>query len=127
MVEDGPTLTHGEMGFGAGTIAAKSHNVGELVDPRPYAVGSIVDVFNRYRHIGPVLPAMGYSPEQIHELEATINSTPADALVVATPVDLRHVMKVNKPIVRVTYELKELTKPDLADILRERFGGKRQQ
>lgn len=122
VVEDGPTLTHGEMGFGAGTVAARANNAREIVDPRPWAVGSIVEVFKRYSHIGPLLPAMGYSPLQIRELEATINSTPADVLVVATPVDLRRVMQVNKPIVRVTYELRELTKPDLSDVLRIRFG-----
>lgn len=118
VVEDGPTLTHGGMGFGAGVVAARAHNAAELVDPRPYATGSIIDVFRRHGHIGPLLPAMGYSERQIQELEATINATPADLLIVATPVDLRHVMQVNKPIVRVGYELQELTKPDLLEVLR---------
>lgn len=121
VVEDGPTLTHGEMGFGAGTVAARKHGAVDLVDPRPNAVGSIVDVFRRFSHIGKLLPAMGYSPEQVHELEITINATPADVLLVATPIDLRNVMRVNKPIVRVTYDLQELTRPNLSDLLRKKF------
>jgi predicted GTPase len=121
VVEDGPTLTHGEMSFGAGAVAARAHGAIELVDPRPYAIGSIVDVFSRYGHIGHVLPAMGYSSEQVRELEQTINATPADAIVVATPVDLRNVMRVNKPIARVTYRLEELTMPTLGDLLSQRF------
>jgi predicted GTPase len=123
VIEDGPTLTHGEMPYGAGTVAARLHAAGEVVDPRPYAVGSIVEIYSKFPHIGPVLPAMGYSERQIEELQQTIERTPADTVVVATPIDLRRVVKVKRPLVRVRYSLKELTSPSLEDILRERFRG----
>ncbi|MCL5959498.1 MAG: cyclic 2,3-diphosphoglycerate synthase [Chloroflexi bacterium] len=123
VVEDGPTLTHGEMPYGAGTIAARLNGASEIIDPRPYAVGSIVEVYNKYPHIGALLPAMGYSKRQIEELEETINRTPADAVVVATPIDLRQIMKVSAPLVIARYTLKELSTPTLGDIVRERFKG----
>jgi len=121
VVEDGPTLTHGNMAYGAGTIAAKRLKAKEILDPRPYAVGSIKATFQKYKHLGPLLPAMGYSKEQIRELEVTINSTPCEVVVIGTPIDLRHVVNMNKPAVRVTYELQEVSKPDLKDIIRARL------
>ena len=119
VVEDGPTLTHGEMGYGAGVLAARRAGA-EPVDPRPFAVGSIREVFHRYPHLGHVLPAMGYTPGQIRELEATINASDAQAVVIGTPVDLRRVMALNKPAIRVRYELVERPGSGLADVL-ERY------
>jgi predicted GTPase len=122
VIEDGPTLTHGEMLFGAGVVAARQHGAAEIVDPRDQAVGSMREVYARYR-IGPVLPAMGYSPQQLREFEAMINATPADAVVIATPVDLRHLVTINKPAVRVTYDLEEAEgSPTIADALRPLLG-----
>jgi len=121
VIEDGPTLTHGKMAYGAGTIAAKRLHAGELLDPRPYAVGSIKATFKKYQHLGPLLPAMGYGKQQTGELQETINTTPCDVIVIGTPVDLRRVLNMDKPAVRVTYELQELGKPDLEDILEDRF------
>jgi predicted GTPase len=122
VVEDGPTLTHGEMAYGAGIVAARRYGAAEIVDPRPYAVGSIVETYRKYPHIGPLLPAMGYGPEQIRELGETINNTPTDLVIVATPIDLRRVVQINRPSQRVRYELQEIGQPTLMDILRERFG-----
>ena len=119
VVEDGPTLTHGEMPYGAGVVAARQCGAAELVDPRPYAVGSIRGVYERYPHLTALLPAMGYSDMQRHELEETINRVPCDLVVVATPVDLARIISVNKPCVRISYEIEELTRPGLADIMRE--------
>jgi len=119
VVEDGPTLTHGGMAFGAATLAARNHGAKALVDPRPHAVGSIRGVFERYPHLGPVLPAMGYGPEQVHELQTTIERAGADVVVIGTPVDLRRIMTLRTPAVRVRYELEERTRPDLEDIMRE--------
>lgn len=119
VVEDGPTLTHGGMGFGAATLAARNHGARELVDPRPHAVGSIREVFEQYRHLGPVLPAMGYGPEQVRELQETIERAGAEVVVIGTPVDLRRLMTLRPPAVRVRYELEERTRPDLEDLLRE--------
>ncbi|MDQ7844604.1 MAG: cyclic 2,3-diphosphoglycerate synthase [Armatimonadota bacterium] len=119
VVEDGPTLTHGGMAFGAATLAARNHGARELVDPRPHAVGSIREVFEEYRHLGPVLPAMGYGPEQVRELRETIERAGAEVVVIGTPVDLRRLMTLAAPAVRVRYELEERTRPDLEDILRE--------
>ncbi len=116
VVEDGPTLTHGEMPYGAGTIAARRHGA-ELVDPRPYAVGSIAETFRKYPHIGPLLPAMGYGSSQVGELAETIAKTPADVVVIGTPIDLRRVIELSKPAVRVRYELEETGSPTLADVL----------
>src|SRR5579864_202128 len=117
VVEDGPTLTHGEMPYGAGVVAARQWGAAELLDARPYAVGSIRGTFERFTHLTSLLPAMGYSAIQRHELEETINRIPCDLVVVATPVDLVHILNVNKPTVRVGYEIEELTKPGLSDIL----------
>jgi predicted GTPase len=118
-VEDGPTLTHGGMAYGAGVLAARKHGAAEVVDPRPHAVGSIRKTFEAYPGIGPLLPAMGYGDEQIRDLEATIEATPADMVLVATPVDLRRIMRISKPALRVRYELEEIGRPNLADALRE--------
>ncbi|HYA94829.1 MAG TPA: cyclic 2,3-diphosphoglycerate synthase [Terriglobales bacterium] len=119
VVEDGPTLTHGEMPYGAGVVAARQCGAAELVDPRPYAVGSIRGIYERYPHLTALLPAMGYSNMQRHELEETINRVPCDLVVVATPVDLARIMSVNKTCVRISYEIDELTRPGLTDILQE--------
>ena len=116
-IEDGPTLTHGEMGFGAGTIAATRYGAAELVDPRPYTVGAIAESFKLYPQIGALLPAMGYGKEQLKDLETTINRTDCEAVVVATPIDLRRVIKINKPSTRVHYELQEIGEPTLEGIL----------
>lgn len=119
VLEDGPTLTHGEMEYGAGTIAAKRFGAAEIVDPRPYAVGSIRETFEDYPHLGTVLPAMGYTDRQIKELEETINASDCDVVVSGTPIDLRRILKVDKPVVRVRYELLEIGRPNLDDILEE--------
>lgn len=119
VVEDGPTLTHGEMPFGAGVVAARQCGAVELVDPRPYAVGSIRGTFQHFPHLTSLLPAMGYSAVQRHELEETINRTPCDLVLVATPVDLGKIVHLNKPSVRVGYEIEELTEPGLVATLRE--------
>jgi predicted GTPase len=121
VVEDGPTLTHGGMSYGAGTVAATKLGAAEIVDPRPYAVGSIKDVYAKYSTTGAVLPAMGYGPQQIKELEQTINATPCDVVVVATPIDLRRVAQINKPCDRVRYELQEIGQPTLTEIVLQRF------
>ena len=115
VVEDGPTLTHGEMPYGAGVVAAREFGAAELVDPRPYAVGSIQSSFNQFRQLTNLLPAMGYSAMQRQELEETINRVPCDLVLVATPIDLARVIKLNKPYLRVTCEVQELTHPGLAE------------
>ncbi|MCD6463617.1 MAG: GTPase [Thermotogae bacterium] len=119
VVEDGPTLTHGEMAYGAGYIAAKKFGASEVVDPRPYAVGSIVDTYRKYSHLSVILPAMGYGEKQIKELEETINKADADAVIIGTPIDLRRVTHLNKPAVRVKYELQEIGSPNLEEIIDE--------
>ncbi len=119
VVEDGPTLTHGEMTYGAGVVAAKKFGAAELVDPRPYLVASIEDTFKKYPYIGTLLPAMGYGDKQVADLEKTINRTEADSVIIATPIDLRRLIKINKPTTRVRYELQELGTPDLESIVRE--------
>lgn len=121
VVEDGPTLTHGEMSYGAGMVAAERLGAAEIVDPRPHAVGSIADAFSKYETTGPVLPAMGYNEEQTRELEQTIDATPCDVVIVATPIDLSQVIAINKPFQRVRYELQEIGEPTLADVLHDRF------
>ena len=121
VVEDGPTLTHGEMGYGAGVVAARRRGA-ELVDPRPWAVGSIAAVYERHPHIGALLPAMGYSRVQREELAATINASDADVVLIATPIDLRQICDIDKPAVRATYELQEMSNPTLREILRDRLG-----
>ena len=117
VVEDGPTLTHGEMPYGAGVVAARQCDAAKLVDPRPFAVGSIRGTYERYSHLTSLLPAMGYNAMQRHELEETIRQTPCDLVVIATPIDLAWVIRIDKPALRVTYEVEELTKPGLADKL----------
>ena len=117
VVEDGPTLTHGEMRFGAGTVLARKFGAGDIVDPRPFAVGSIAATYTTYPAIGPLLPAMGYGDEQIRELEATIARVPCDVVIVGTPIDLRRLVKIDKPVVRARYELQEIGRPDLSDAL----------
>ena len=121
VVEDGPTLTHGGMGYGAGVVAARQFGAGELVDPRPFAVGSIVDTLERFHHLEPLLPAMGYSKKQIDELETTINRSDAEVVLIGTPIDLRKVLKIDKPAVRVRYELEQESGPDLRDIVCSKF------
>jgi len=117
VVEDGPTLTHGEMPYGAGVVAARQCGAAELVDPRPYAVGSIRGTYDRYRHLTNLLPAMGYGAMQRHELEETIHRTPCDLALIATPIDLARVIKLDRPNLRVAYEVEELTRPSLAEAI----------
>ncbi|MCW4053243.1 MAG: cyclic 2,3-diphosphoglycerate synthase [Candidatus Bathyarchaeota archaeon] len=121
VVEDGPTLTHGNMAYGAGVIAAKKLGAKELVDPRPYAVGSIAETYKKYTQLGTLLPAVGYGQEQVKELEETINRTPCDVVLIGTPIDLRRVLQINKPAVRAKYDLRELGTPTLEDVLRKHF------
>jgi predicted GTPase len=121
-VEDGPTLTHGEMKYGAGVIAAMKHGAAEVIDPRPYTVGTIAATFEKYPEIGTLLPAMGYGDQQMRDLQQTIERTPADVVLVATPIDLRRVIKFAKPALRVSYELQEIGRPDLGDALRSITG-----
>ncbi|MBN2134242.1 MAG: GTPase [Acidobacteria bacterium] len=120
VIEDGPTLTHGEMQYGAGVMAALKYGAAELVDPRPYTVGTITETFEKYPEIGELLPAMGYGDQQVKDLEVTINKTECDLVIIATPIDLRRIVNINKPALRVTYELEEIGKPKLADVL-EKF------
>jgi predicted GTPase len=117
VIEDGPTVTHGEMPFGAGWVAARRYGAAEIVDPRPFAVGSIRDTFEKYPTTGAVLPAMGYGEKQTAELAETINKAPVDLVVVATPIDLRSLIEIDKPALRVRYELQEIGEPTLADVL----------
>jgi predicted GTPase len=118
VVEDGPTLTHGGMKYGAGVVAADRFGASDLVDPRPFAVGSIAETFEKYPEIGVLLPAMGYGAEQMKDLEATIKASDAEAVVIGTPIDLRRVIDVDKPSVRVRYDLQEIGKPDLEEVLK---------
>lgn len=122
VVEDGPTLTHGEMAYGAGWVAARRFGAGEIVDPRPFAVGSILATYKKYPTTGNVLPAMGYGETQVKELEATINNANVDLVIIGTPIDLSRVLKINKPSQRVRYELQEIGQPTLMDLLKEKFG-----
>jgi predicted GTPase len=117
VVEDGPTLTHGGMSYGAGTVAAQEAGVADLLDPRPFAVGSIAETFKRFPHIGHVLPAMGYSDSQLHELEATINAADCDVVVTGTPFNLGRLIRSRHPMRHVTYELQEIGQPTLAEAL----------
>jgi predicted GTPase len=119
VVEDGPTLTHGEMAYGIGYLAARELGAIEIVNPKPFAHGSLKETFATYSHIADLLPAMGYGPEQMADLEATINQTPADVVLVATPVDLASLLKLEKDCVRLTYEIQPLGKPRMEDILLE--------
>ena len=117
VVEDGPTLTHGEMAYGAGVVAARRFGAAEIMDPRSYAVGSILETYAKYPTTGNVLPAMGYGQEQVNELEQMIDNTPCDLVLIATPIDLRRVVKIDKPSQRVRYEIQEIGQPTLADVL----------
>ena len=119
VVEDGPTLTHGDMTIGAGTVAAKKYGAAEYVDPRPYTVGKLTTTFETYPGIGKLLPAMGYGAEQIADLEKTIANTPCDTVVIATPIDLSRVVKINKPTAKVEYELQEIGQPDFKSIIKD--------
>ncbi len=121
VVEDGPTLTHGEMAYGAGVVAARRFGAGKIVDPRPYAVRSIAATYEKYTTTGDVLPAMGYGDEQIADLRETISNTPCDMVIIATPIDLRRVVEIEKPSKRVRYELQEIGHPTLEDVLAGKF------
>ncbi len=122
VVEDGPTLTHGEMAYGAGWVAARRFGAKEILDPRPYAVGSIKETYAKYPTTGNVLPAMGYGDQQTKELEETINRTDADLVIIGTPIDLSRVINIKKPTQRVRYELQEIGKPTLEELLKSKFG-----
>ncbi len=124
VVEDGPTLTHGEMAFGAGTIAARTFGAREIVDPRAFATGSIADTYRKYPHIGPVLPAMGYSTEQISDLKQTINTSDCELVLFATPIQLTRIVSINKPAIRVRYEYEDSGSPTLEDVLLEELKNK---
>jgi predicted GTPase len=118
-VEDGPTLTHGEMKIGAGVVAARKYGASELVDPRPYTVGKLSETFRQYPDIGTLLPAMGYGKQQLKDLETTINSTDCDSVLIATPIDLSRIIKIKKPSTRVHYDLQEIGNPDLTEVLND--------
>ena len=122
VVEDGPTLTHGGMAYGAGYVAARRYGAAEIVDPRPFAVGSILETYRKYPETGKILPAMGYGEQMIRDLEKTIAKADVDIVVIGTPIDLTRVLKLNKPSQRVRYELEEIGKPTLTDILKAKFG-----
>jgi len=122
VVEDGPTLTHGGMAYGAGFVAARRFGAGEIVDPRPFAVASIKATYEKYPDTGTILPAMGYGDEMMHDLEETINHSDVDLVISATPIDLTRIIKVNKPMQRVRYELQEIGEPTLESILKQKFG-----
>jgi predicted GTPase len=124
VIEDGPTLTHGEMAYGAGVVAAHRFGAANIIDPRPYAVGTIAETYKKYPKTGAVLPAMGYGGQQVAELAETINNTPCDLVIIATPIDLRRVVEINRPTQRVRYELQEIGQPNLVDVLRNKFGAK---
>lgn len=119
VVEDGPTLTHGEMSFGAGTVAAEKFGAAEIIDPRPWVIGKIAETYEKYPDIGTLLPAMGYGDEQVADLEKTINAVDCDVVVIGTPIDLRKIINIKKPAVRVMYELQEIGRPNLEDVLKK--------
>lgn len=119
VVEDGPTLTHGEMKIGAGVVAARKFGAAELIDPRPFTVGKLTDTFKKYPKIGTLLPAMGYGDEQLRDLETTINNTDCDAVVIGTPIDLNRIINIKKPSTRVWYDLQEIGSPNLEEVLDE--------
>jgi predicted GTPase len=121
VVEDGPTLTHGEMKYGAGVIAAQKFGAKEIIDPRPYAVGTIKDTYTKYPEIGTLLPAMGYGKKQIQELENTINAVDCDMVIIGTPIDLSRIIKIDKKSVRVKYDLQEIGRPNLEEILKQKM------
>jgi len=119
VIEDGPTITHGEMAYGAGEVAARMYEASEIIDPRPFAVGSLKELFSKFGHIGKVLPAMGYYPEQIRELEETINKADCDSVVIASPIDLRRLIKIDKPSTYVLYDLVDMDRPFLREKIEE--------
>lgn len=119
MIEDGPTLTHGGMSFGAGVVAAKQYGAEMLVDPRPFAVGSIRETFEAYPHMETLLPAIGYDESQIRDLGETLRRTPCELVLIATPVDLRRIIRITQPTCRVSYELNEIGSPNLTEILQD--------
>lgn len=121
VVEDGPTLTHGGMKYGAGVVAAQKYGAKEIVDPRPYAIGTIKDSYTKYPGIGTLLPAMGYGKKQIQELEDTINAVDCDIVIIGTPIDLSRIIKINKKSIRVKYELQEIGRPDLEEVLNQKI------
>jgi predicted GTPase len=124
VIEDGPTLTHGEMAYGAGFVAARRFGAAAIVDPRPFAVGSIAATYQKYPKTGPILPAMGYGEAQMRDLEATINGSDVDMVIVGTPIDLKRLIKIDKPSQRVRYELQEIGQPTLEELLMKKFGRK---
>ena len=119
VVEDGPTLTHGEMKIGAGVVAARKFGAAELIDPRPYTVGRLSETFRLYPNIGTLLPAMGYGDQQLKDLETTINNTDCDSVIIATPIDLNRIIKIKKPNTRVYYDLQEIGDPNLTQVIDE--------
>ena len=125
VVEDGPTLTHGEMKYGAGVVAAQKYGAKEIIDPRPYAIGTIKDTYTKYPRIGTLLPAMGYGKKQIQELEDTINAVDCDIVIIGTPIDLSRIIKINKKSIRVKYELQEIGRPDLEEVLSQKIKDRR--
>jgi predicted GTPase len=125
VIEDGPTLTHGEMAYGAGWVAARRFGAAAIINPRPYAVGSIAATYQKYPATGPILPAMGYGEAQMKDLEETINRADVDLVLSATPIDLNRVIKITKPMQRVRYELQEIGVPTLSDLLTSKFGPKK--
>ncbi len=125
VIEDGPTLTHGEMAYGAGVVAAHRFGAANIIDPRPYAVGTIAETYKKYPGTGAVLPAMGYGGQQVADLAETINNAPCDLVIIATPIDLRRVIEIHRPTQRVRYELQEIGQPNLVDVLRNKFGAKK--
>ncbi|MGC8856843.1 MAG: cyclic 2,3-diphosphoglycerate synthase [Anaerolineae bacterium] len=125
VIEDGPTLTHGEMTYGAGYVAARRFGAAEIVDPRPFAVKSIAATYQKYPKTGPILPAMGYGAAQMKDLEETINRADVDLVIIGTPIDLKRIIKINKPSQRVRYELQEIGQPTLRDLLIKKFGTKK--
>jgi predicted GTPase len=125
VIEDGPTLTHGEMAYGAGVVAAHRFGAANIVDPRPYACGTIAETYKKYPKTGAILPAMGYGGQQVADLAETINNVPCDLVIIATPIDLRRVIEINRPTQRVRYELQEIGQPNLVDVLKNKFGAKK--
>ncbi|MBU4602465.1 cyclic 2,3-diphosphoglycerate synthase [bacterium] len=121
VVEDGPTLTHGEMKYGAGVVAAQKYGAKEIIDPRPYTIGTIKDTYTKYPGIGTLLPAMGYGKKQIQELEDTINAVDCDIVIIGTPIDLSRIIKINKKSIRVKYELQEIGRPNLEEVLSQKI------
>jgi predicted GTPase len=117
VVEDGPTLTHGEMKIGAGIVAARRFGAAEIIDPRPFVVGRLAETYRIYPNIGKLLPAMGYGEQQIKDLSATIDKTDCDGVVIATPIDLERIIKISKPCTRVNYNLQEIGRPSMDDVL----------